>query len=156
MIDVIWPTTTEEGILRMELSSLIGAEPWRGTWESCALRSATFTCLGSVHFQVDDAGGARLAEMLNQEFVTRARGQPCPPNVAEFISHRSREYLKAVQKGNPRSELMWTPVVAGTFAWYCRKTLDLRVRLIGAREFTIARVRLDAMLDAYRKGGQDR
>ena len=49
----------------------------------------------------------------------------------------------------PKSGLLIAAIVAGAFAWYCRRTLDLQVRLIGAREHVVALRRLDGMITAY-------
>lgn len=150
MLEVVWPTTPEESGLRLELARLIEAHLARATWELCSLRTWAFSFLLSLHFGDDIDAGKQLSARVNQLLDGRTEGEEVPPDFAEFLAHRNREYFKIVEKGSPKSELMATPVIAGTFAWYCRRTLDLRVRLIGAREFTIAYHRLNVMIAAYR------
>lgn len=150
MLEVVWPTTPEERGLRLELARLIEADLARATWELCSLRTWAFSFLLAAHFADDVDAGNQLNARVNQLLDGRTHGEEVPPNFAEFLAHRRREYFKVVQQGSPKSEFMATPIIAGTFAWYCRRTLDLRVRLIGAREFTVAYRRLNVMIAAYR------
>lgn len=150
MLEAVWPTTPEDVSLRLELSSLIEADLARAAWELYSLRAWTFSFLLTAHFVDDVDAGNQLAERTQPLLNDRVEGEEVPPDFKKFLEHRRTEYFKVVQKGGPKSEFLLTPVIAGTFAWYCRRTLDLRVRLIGAREFTIAYRRLNAAIAAYR------
>lgn len=149
MLEVVWPRTPEEQDLRTELAGLMEAELARSTWELGALRLWTASCVLSIHFK-DEPAGKELGALLSQQFNDRTRGEWGPPNLAEFLAHRHKDYFKLVDLDAPRSKFLTNAVIAGTFAWYCRRTLDLRVRLIGAREFRVAYNRLDAMVEAYK------
>ena len=150
MLDAVWPLSSEEVGLRLELSNLIPSDLPRATWELYSLRAWAFSFLLSAHYLDDVEAGNQLGERVQQLLAERYHGEEGPPNFKQFLEHRRNEYFKIVQKGGPKSELMLTPVIASTFAWYCRRTLDLRVRLIGAREFTIAFRRLNPAIAAYR------
>ena len=153
MLEVVWPFSAAERDLRAELDGLIGAEPWRATWELYALRAWAFTYAKSLAFQDDPPAAMRLSTLLERQVRGRVGGELAPANLEQFVKQRTDEYSRCAMPDNPAYGRSPTAFIGSFFAWYCRRTQDLQVRLIGAREYAIAHTRLQEMIEAYRKSG---
>jgi len=126
MLDVLWPMTPAEDALHAELSGLIEAEPWRPRWELLALRGFAFSYLIALKSTIDKAASRKLNDRVDRAVNERAQGAPCPPNVEQFLDHRSKEYFRAVKAGGPVAGISPTAFVGGAFAWYCKRTGSIR------------------------------
>lgn len=149
MLDVLWPMTAAEDALHGELAGLIEAEPWRPRWELFSLRAFAMAYLITLASQRDEAASKKLSDRVERAVTDRAHGTLGPPNVEQFLAHRSNEYFRVVKSGGPVAGISPTAFVGGAFAWYCKRTLSLPVRLIGAREWAIAYRRLESMIEAH-------